>query len=310
MKRFFVLCTVFLVLIFSSTCPGQNMTAGQASAENLLNAFASDDDSARFESLQLLTQVGPIILPKAQKMLRSKKGYAQVYSARLILNLRPNDKTTIASLSEIVRDRNEQKEVRRYATYVLALSANGVDELPKLLADKDAFVRRSSAFALLELLENGSFLPKSLVAPLLLAVDSLVQSLGDDDKVVQGVAAEALVQILNDEIPSLNEAAKSSNSQLKNAAKGVIKRRANVNKPEGLDADAKQGFEEKADTSPTLLHGSLGIIRALRMGGEPVRDYRSKRDGDSRILHMVLNPRTRKLSSRLNDFNPYEDLQP
>lgn len=124
------------------------------------------------------------------------------------------------------------------------------------------------------------------------------------------MAAEAFEQILNKDVPALNEAANSSNAKLRNAALAVIKRRNSDHKSEGYEADAKPGFEQAADRNPQFQHGTLGLIRAFRLGGEPVRDYRSIPDSKSPfVLHIVLKPSTLKMSLRKNQFNPYEDLQ-
>lgn len=309
----YIALSIYLSLgIFFFTTDGFSQDHTQLASvtvENSIKKLSSDDDATRFDGLQVLTKEGPSVLSRATEMLKNQTGYSRVYLARLVLNLDSENSGALQTLSDIAKNKQEKKEVRRYASYVLALSPSGIDILSKSLQDDDLFVRRSSAFALEELIENGSFLPPGLISPLYKSLTSLAIALADDDSITRGVAAEAFVQVLDADIPALNEAAKSSNFRLKNAAKEMIKRRREAHAPEGLDAEAKIGFEEQAEKSPTLLHGSLGLIRAFRLGGEPVRDYRSIRGADSpRCLHLVLNPRTRKLSSRLNDFNPYEDL--
>jgi hypothetical protein len=171
-------------------------------------------------------------------------------------------------------------------------------------------VRRSAAFALEELMENGAFLLVGLKEPMYKSLTPLASALADEDKTVSGVSAEAFVQIQNGNVPALDEAAKSSNPNLRNAALAVIERRNSGYTPEGLEADAKPGFEESTDHNASFLHGTLGLIRALRMGGEPVRDYRSIADAKSPFsVHIVLKSSTRKMSIRKNQFNPYEDLR-
>jgi len=182
--------------------------------------------------------------------------------------------------------------------------------LAAMLKNEDVFLRRSAAFALEELMENGAFLPPGLKEPLYKSLPPLASALADDDRIVSGVSAEAFVQIQNGDVPALDEAAKSSNPKLRKAALAVLERRNSGYTPEGLEADAKPGFEESTDHNASFLHGSLGLIRALRLGGEPVRDYRSIADAKSPFsVHIVLKSSTRKMSIRKNQFNPYEDVR-
>ncbi|MDT5123700.1 MAG: hypothetical protein QOC96_3182 [Acidobacteriota bacterium] len=311
MKILVIALTVTLLLpTFRVSYSQEKGKLDSTEIQRLLDQLRSNDDSARYEALQSLTKFGQGVIPQVSENLKKENGYGQVYAARVLLNVEPENQLALKTLAEIARNKQERKEVRRYASYVMVLFSSGINTLAGMLKDEDVFVRRSAAFALEELNENGYFLPPASIQPLYNSLPALASALADDDKIVSGVSAEAFVQIQNKDLPALEDAAKSSNTKLRNAALAVIERRNSGYTPEGLEADAKPGFEEAADRNSYFLHGNLGLIRALRMGGEPVRDYRSIPDAKSPFsVHIVLKPSTRKMSLRKNQFNPYEDLR-
>ncbi|MGI8654532.1 MAG: HEAT repeat domain-containing protein [Pyrinomonadaceae bacterium] len=311
MKMLSIAYTIALLLsTFCVSFAQDTAKHDSADVQHLLAKFSSDNDAVRSEALQALSKFGKDVVPLIKETLKNQTGYAQVYAARVLLNIEPENQLALKTLAEIARNKGERKEVRRYASYVMALSSSGINTLAGMLKDEDVFVRRSAAFALEELNENGAFLPPALIQPLYNSLTALASALADDDKIVSGVSAEAFMQIHNENIPALNEAAKSSNARLRKAALEVLERRKSGYTPEGLEAEAKPGFEEKVNQSPEFLHGNLGLIRALRMGGEPVRDFRSIPDAKSPFsVHIVLKSSNRKMSIRKNQFNPYEDLR-
>ena len=285
-----------------------------AEIQDLLTKLRSDDDATRYEALQALSKFGQGIIPTINEALRKESGYAKTYAARVLLNVEPENQLALKALAEIARGKQERKDVRRYASYVMALSRSGIGTLAGMLKDEDVFVRRSAAFALEEAIENGHYLPPNFEQALSDALPALVSALADDDKIVSGVSAEAFEQILNKDVPALDEAAKSSDAKLRKAAAEVIKRRKSIYKIEGYEAEAKPGFEEYIEKKPEFLRGNLGLLRALRIGGEPAQDYRSvvgsfSGKDNPLSLHVVFKSSTRKLSIRSNRFNPYEDLR-
>ncbi|MFN2531922.1 MAG: hypothetical protein ABR555_11545 [Pyrinomonadaceae bacterium] len=302
-----------LALILSVSNLGYSQdTEGQSSrkVDALLAKLSSDDDVVRYDGLRGLSSMGQVVVPTIQETIKKQSGYVTVYAARVLLNIEPENTMALKALAQIARNKQERKEVRRYASYVMVLSSVGINTLAGMLKDEDVFVRRSAAFAFEEAVENGEFLPPGLKPLLYNCLPLLALALADEDRIVSGVSAETFEQILNKDVPALNEAAKNSNAKLRNAALAVLKRRQSGHTSEGFEADAKPAFEEAADRNPMFMHGPLGLIRALRMGGEPVRDYRSIPDSTSPfVLHMVLKPSTRKMSLRKNQFNPYEDLK-
>ena len=300
------------VLILAASCVGfsQQANKGLSGVQPLLEKLASDDDAVRYEGLQALSKLGQVIVPTITETLNRQNGYARVYAARVLLNVEPENPLALSALADTARNKQEQKEVRRYASYVMALTGAGLNTLAGMLKNQDVFVRRSAAFALEEALENGTFLPSDLQQSLYNSLPALALALADDDKIVSGVSAEAFEQVTNKDIPALNEAAKSEDPRVRNAVAALLERLKMSKQPEALEADAKPGFEEKADKNPMFLHGTLGLIRARRLGGEPVKDYRSIPDAKSSfVVHIVVKPATRKMSLRKNQFNPYEDLK-
>lgn len=176
-----------LVLVLLLSCVGYSQeSAKQNSAEVqlLVGRLRSEDDTVRYEAFQALSNLGQVVIPTIKKALNQETGYAKVYSARVLLKTDPEKESALKALAEIASNKQERKEVRRYACYVMVLSSAGINQLAAMLKNEDVFVRRSAAFALDEANENGELLPSDLKKPLYNALSYLALALADEDKIV------------------------------------------------------------------------------------------------------------------------------
>jgi hypothetical protein len=294
-------------------------TSGQAhprsapQIQSLIDKLRSDEDGVRFDAAKAIARVGPEATPLLVDALNKERGYARVYVARALREIEPDNKVVESTLIQVVKDGREKLEVRRYAAYILALSPSGVPALVKMLDDDDTFVRRSAAFALNELFDVSGYLSPAYKSPMTDAIPILIATLGDEDPIVRGVAAEAVEQINGDIDFGLEYAIeKSPNQLLVEAAKEVLERRKTSRKQSRLQVtmEMKPGAEDAMKKNGKFLHGNLGVIYALTIGGEPVQDFRTLVGavGDT-SLRVTLNPLTRHASSGLSRFNPYEDMR-
>lgn len=73
--------------------------------------------------------------------------------------------------------------------------------------------------------------------------------------------------------------------------------------------DMKAGAEENMKKNKKLVFGTLGVIYAIRIGGEPVQDFRTLPDAEGWCLRITLSPITHHAGSGQSRFNPYLDLK-
>jgi hypothetical protein len=319
MRRNLIATSTFTCLLILAVCAYAQESSGQVSQpstaqiQSLIDKLRSDEDSTRFEAAKSLAKIGREATPLLGEALNKEKGYARVYAARALRDIEPDNQAVQSTLIAVTKDKQEKLEVRRYAAYILALSPSGVPALVKMLDADDSFVRRSAAFALNELFDVSGYLPATYKTPLTDAIPILIASLGDEDSIVRGVAAEAVEQINGDIDFGLEYAVeKSPNQILVQMAKEVLERRKTSKKQsrQQITMEMKPGAEEAMKNNKNFLRGNLGVIYALAIGGEPVQDFRTPLGtvGDT-SLRVTFNPLTRRASSGLSRFNPYEDMR-
>ncbi len=141
-----------------------------------------------------------------------------------------------------------------------------------MLEDQDVFVRRSAAFALQELFAISASLTPDYGPLLTNALAVMIAEMGDLDSIVRGIAIETIEQVRGDIDFALDYCIeKSPNGSLRENAKQVKEKRKRGIKELGqqLTMDMKPGADEDMKQNQKLLHGVLGVIYALRIGGEP-----------------------------------------
>ena len=276
--------------------------------QQLIDKLRSDDDEIRQDAAASLIKTWDdsirVLLLEA---LNKEQGYARAYAARVLIEADPNNPPPISVLIEIMMKTTEGRDVRRFASYVLALVPAGVGALVIALKHEDVFVRRSAAFALEELIEIRHVLGMELLVPVKASLPALLAATKDSDDIVKGVAMDALVP-LPDEMKEL--ASQTRDKEEKTAAEIVLKtgKKQSHKAGVGYDVDLKDDRFQEVVKGGKFLEGTLGIIRAKAMGGGPVKDYRSLPLPDL-SLHFVVNTRTRKGWSGVNRFNAYADLK-
>lgn len=307
-----IICLLLAISTYAQETPGQGNSPSMARIRSLIEKLESADDDVRFEAATSLSKMGRDAIPYLNEALNKEKGYARVYAARVLRSIEHDNQTAQSTLTLIAKDNQEKLDVRRYATYVLALSPTGVPLLVKMLDDSDRFVRRSAAFALYELFDISRYLPADYKPELTKAIPIMVAAMGDDDAVVSGIAAETVGKISGDIDFLLERASQSPNEKLKLSAEEVLGRRKNGKNETAMQMtmDMKAGAEDAIKKNKDFLYGNLGVIYALAIGGEPVIDFRTipGRVGNS-SLRMTINRLTRHASSGLSRFNPYADMR-
>lgn len=311
------LLSTIVYLLFASTAylqetAGQESSSSTARVQTLIEKLRSAEDDVRFEAARSLSKMGREAIPPLNEALNSEKGYARVYAARVLRNIEQGNQVAQSTLTSIAKDNQEKLDVRRYAAYVLALSPTGVSPLVKLLDDNDSFVRQSAAFALNELFDISGHLTAEYKPPLTEAIPILIAAMGDEDRVVSGIAAECVAQLRGDIDFLLHRAMQSPNNILKLSAKEVLARRKNGEKTTGqrMTMNMKPGAENTMRKNKDFLYGNLGVIYALAIGSEPVQDFRSiPGTVGATSLRVTINLLSRQSSSGLSRFNPYTDLR-
>ena len=274
-----------------------------------------DDPAQQFNAMRRLAQAGGAAVPGLRSVAMNRRGYARVLAARALRAGAPQDLSATAALLAAAHDVKDPLAVRRYAVYALALSPTSLPAVSDLLAQGDAFNRRSAAFALLEMHAVRSALPETFAQPLDDTVPILITALGDADDLVRGVAIECLEQIDGfDQL--LLEATRSKTERARRGAEDVMTRRKSEarirgSKPLQLKPDALDTMKGQAG----MLSGHLGIIYARLVGGEPVEDFRAvakplpPTSSEPLSVRVTVNSTTMIANSGLSRFNPYADLQ-
>jgi HEAT repeat protein len=316
MKRQPVLTTIALLLLavtaYAHETRDQGNSSSTARIQSLIEKLGSTEDDVRFEAATALSKIGRDAIPYLNEALNKEKGYARVYAARVLRNIEQDNQAAQSTLTSIAKDSQEKLDIRRYAAYVLALSPSGVPSLVTMLDESDSFVRRSAAFALYELFDISGSLAADYKPVLTKAIPIMVAAMGDDDAAVSGIAAECVGKISGDIDFLLEKATQSPNNKLKQSAEEVLRRRKNgKNEPAmQLTMEMKLGAEDAMKKDRNFLHGNLGVIYALAIGGEPVQDFRTIPGTlETLSLRVTINRLTRHASSGLSQLNPYTDLR-
>ena len=157
-------------------------------------------------------------LPALVTILRKGEPCEQVEAAHLIFNLDPKNPDIVPVMTNVTRGASlrtlfhleDEMMCRRAAAYVLALSAEGVPVLTRLLREGDTWERQTAVFALDDLTETSNY-PDGSIPAFKELIPELAKATKAKDRVLSEMADEVLGQI-----------ARGSNAELSALAKKYI----------------------------------------------------------------------------------------
>ncbi|MEP6707086.1 MAG: hypothetical protein ABJC05_06180 [Pyrinomonadaceae bacterium] len=184
-------------------------TNTDASILKLLEALKSRDENTWEEAADALTKLGSASVPPLEHFLQKERQELYQFRAVLVLTeVAPDHPAIIPTLLKIAKgrrifDSEKISMMRRSAGMSLAGTPAGIQSLVPMLKDKDAFVRRSAAFAFDDPTEVLGALPQKRQAAINDALPALVAAIDDKDEVVSRVCCEVVNQIIRSKIEPL-----------------------------------------------------------------------------------------------------------
>ena len=215
MKRFSVLLT--LLMISNLTAVAQQ-PATAAQIRKLIADSRSKDLKTSDEATEALSKLDARSLPALISVLKKGQPCEQVEAAHVIFDLDPNNADIVPVMTTVTRGGSlrtlfhlqEEMMCRRGAAYVLALSAEGIPVLTRLLRKGDTWERQTAVFALDDLTETSNY-PDGSIAAFKELIPELAKATKAKDRVLSEMSDEVLGQI-----------ARGSNAELASLAKKYV----------------------------------------------------------------------------------------
>jgi hypothetical protein len=189
-----------------------------AEIRKLIEQSRSRDLKTADNAKQTLSQLDAKSLPALVSVLRRGNPCEQVAAAEYIIALDPKNPDIVPQMTKVAEGGSlrtlfhlqEEAMCRRGAAYVLALSADGMAVLLRLLREGDSWERQSAIFAFDDLTETSNY-PEGSIAVMKELIPEIAKATKAKDRVLSEMADEVLGQI-----------ARGSNSELSGVAKKYI----------------------------------------------------------------------------------------
>ena len=203
MKRFNSFLAVLALLAVSNlsfAVAQQQPTATEI--RKLIAESRSKDFKASDKAREALSKLDKTSLPVLVTILKTGQPCEQVQAAHLVFNLDPKNADIVPVMTNVTRGASlrtifhleEEMMCRRAAAYVLALSADGIPVLTRLLREGDTWERQTAVFALDDLTETSNY-PDGSVPAFRELIPELAKATKAKDRVVSEMADEVLGQI-------------------------------------------------------------------------------------------------------------------
>jgi hypothetical protein len=215
-KRLNLLPLLTLLAITGAAYPQQPPTAGEI--RKLMAKSRSNDLKTSDDAKNALSKVDAKSVPALVSILKNGQPCEQVEAAHLIFDLDPKNPDIVPAMTSVTRGASvrtlfhlqEEMMCRRAAAYVLALSADGIPVLTRLLREGDLWERQTAIFALDDLTETSNYPDRSIPA-----MKELIPEIAKATKAKDRVLSE-----MSDEV--LGQIARGSNAELSALAKRYI----------------------------------------------------------------------------------------
>lgn len=209
---------IFLLFFFSfTTIFSQESPPTESEVRSLIKESINKDyQSAEKARNKLLSMIESISIPMLFNILRKGEPCEQVETAVLIAEIDSKNKEIVPILAKLARGSNllsfldleEEFMCRRKAAFYLALSADGIRELAKILKDGDIWEKQSAIFAFDDLTESTDY-PEDISNAIKQAIPAIGALTSSEDEILANMSNEVLNQIINNKAPlELKELAK------------------------------------------------------------------------------------------------------
>ena len=215
-KRLNLLPILTLLAITVAAYPQQPPTAGEI--RKLITKSRSNDLKTSDDAKDALSKLDAKYLPALVSILKKGQPCEQVEAAHLIFELDPKNPDIVPAMTSVTRGASvrtlfhlqEEMICRRAAAYVLALSADGIPVLTRLLREGDLWERQTAIFALDDLTETSNY-PDGSIPAMRELIPEIAKATKAKDRVLSEMSDEVLGQI-----------ARGSNAELSAIAKRYI----------------------------------------------------------------------------------------
>jgi hypothetical protein len=216
MKRsnsFLVLLTLLVISSLSAAIAQQ--PSSPAEIRKLIAKSRSNDLKTSDDARQALSKLDAKSIPALISILKKGHPCEQIDAAHLIIDLDPKNPDIVPVMTAVTRGASlrtlfhpqEEMMCRRAAAYVLALSADGIPVLTRLLKEGDLWERQTSIFALDDLTETSNY-PDGSIPAMKELIPEIAKATKAKDRVLSEMADEVLGQIAGGANPELSALAK------------------------------------------------------------------------------------------------------
>ncbi|HEX6718570.1 MAG TPA: hypothetical protein VF088_15795 [Pyrinomonadaceae bacterium] len=196
----FVVSLMLVLISFSLVVAQQPKTKAEirqlVANSNSTNPKTSDD------AREALSKLDARSLPPLVSILKKGNPCEQVAAAHYILKLDPKNMDIVPTMTDVTQGASlrtlfhlqEEMICRRAAAYVLALSADGIPVLTRLLKEGDSWERQTTIFALDDLTESSNY-PEGSIPAMKELIPEIAKATKAKDRVLREMADEVLGQI-------------------------------------------------------------------------------------------------------------------
>ena len=220
MKRFNSFLVVLVALAVSNLSAAVVQQPTAAEIRKLIANSRSKDLKTSDNARDALSKLDAQSLPALATILKKGEPCEQVEAAHLIFDLDPKNPDIVPVMTNVTRGASlrtlfhleDEMMCRRAAAYVLALSAEGIPVLTRLLKEGDSWERQTAIFALDDLTETSNY-PEGSIPAMKELIPEIAKATKAKDRVLSEMADEVLGQI-----------ARGSNAELSALAKKYVVR--------------------------------------------------------------------------------------
>ncbi len=210
------LVVALLVLCGFTLGLAQGSSPSEAEIRALIKQSRSKDLKVSDVANEALSKLDAKSLPALTSILKKGRPCERLAVARWFYEFDPNNKDLIPAMTEVATggslrslfNLQEEMMCRRGAAFALALSADGIRVLTRLLKEGDLFERQSAIFALDDLTETSDY-PEGILQAMKEAIPAIAKGTKEKDKTMSCMSDEVLGQIARGSNEELSKLAKT-----------------------------------------------------------------------------------------------------
>jgi hypothetical protein len=210
---FFVIVT--LLAACASSVAQETRPKTETEIRAIIAKARSKDLKTSNEGEEALSKLDAKSLPALTSILKNGKPCERIAVAQWFVTFDPDNKDLIPAMTQVATggslrslfNLEEEMMCRRGAAFLLALSADGIRVLTRLLKEGDLFERQSAIFAFDDLTETSNY-PEGSVPAMKDAITAIAKASKEKDQTMSCMSDEVLGQIARGTNAELSRLAK------------------------------------------------------------------------------------------------------